>query len=102
MQYMCVECDAIIAIITLNTVCPVIRFIRMSISLYSSMYFDEDGDLAHEFYEEERLTSSTGVVRWCMKRVIDNLMPQVCLGVLYLNVHEYMLNGTSEQQTLTL
>ena len=44
------------------------------------MYFDEDGDLAHEFYKEERLTNSTGAVRWCMKRIVDKLIPQVLLG----------------------
>ena len=34
----------------------------------SSMYFDEDGDLAHEFYQEERVTApSGGPVRWRMR-----------------------------------
>ena len=42
-----------------------------------SMYFDEDGDLAHEFYQEERVVNSAGVVRWAMRRVFDNLTPQV-------------------------
>ena len=42
-----------------------------------SMYFDEDGDLAHEFYQEERVTSPSGVVRWRMKKIFDRLSPQV-------------------------
>ncbi len=43
----------------------------------SSMYFDEDGDLAHEFYQEARVVSKSGVVRWSMKRIFNNLTPQV-------------------------
>jgi hypothetical protein len=35
----------------------------------SSMFFDEDGDLAHEFYEEHKTQSSTGSVRWTMKKL---------------------------------
>lgn len=41
------------------------------------MFFDEDGDLAHEFYQEEMVVNSAGVVRWAMKRVFRNLRPQV-------------------------
>jgi len=36
------------------------------------MFFNEDGDLAHEFYEETRTSKGT-----TMKRNL-NLIPQVC------------------------
>lgn len=39
------------------------------------MYFDEDGDLAHEFYIEE-LPSKKGT-KAKMKRITSNLRPQV-------------------------
>lgn len=42
----------------------------------SSMYFDEDGDLAHEFYEETIVTKN-GRKRAKLKRVQKNLTPQV-------------------------
>lgn len=38
------------------------------------MFFDEDGDLAHEFYEEVQLPDSRATY---MKRIEDNLRPQV-------------------------
>ena len=38
------------------------------------MFFDEDGDLAHEFFEE-RKSNISGRVR--MKRLRHNLTPQV-------------------------
>ena len=42
------------------------------------MYFDEDGDLAHEFYEEYRVQSECGLTRWTMRRLIHNgIRPQV-------------------------
>ena len=43
------------------------------------MYFDEDGDLAHEFYQEEKVTGPSGGVRWRMKQIFDRLIPQVDL-----------------------
>ena len=44
----------------------------------SSMYFDEDGDLAHEFYNEQRVEVKSGVVRWVMRKVSSaHLTPQV-------------------------
>ena len=43
------------------------------------MYFDEDGDLAHEFYEEVAPKRKGG--RRKMRRVVRNLVPQV--RVLY-------------------
>jgi len=39
-----------------------------------SMYFDEDGDLAHEFYEEVPPKKKGGKRK--MKRVVKNLVPQ--------------------------
>ena len=39
-----------------------------------SMYFDEDGDLAHEFYEEVAPKRKGGKRK--MKRVVKNLVPQ--------------------------
>ena len=45
------------------------------------MYFDEDGDLAHEFYQEERVTGPSGGVRWRMKQIFDKLIPQVKRGI---------------------
>lgn len=39
-----------------------------------SMYFDEDGDLAHEFYEEVPSKKKGGKRK--MKRVVRNLVPQ--------------------------
>ena len=50
---------------------------RRMFAPYSSMYFDEDGHLAHEFYREEKVTLSTGVVRSRMKKIFDHLIPQV-------------------------
>ena len=44
------------------------------------MYFDEDGDLAEEFYEE---VSPAGHKPW-MKRVTEGLMRQVSLNVIFL------------------
>lgn len=44
--------------------------------LCSSMYYDEDGDLAHEFYEETIVTRN-GRKRAKLKRIHKNLIPQV-------------------------
>ena len=46
--------------------------IHVSMYLFRSMYFDEDGDLAHEFYEEIK---KGGKRR--MKKIEKNLTPQV-------------------------
>ncbi|XP_075704016.1 tumor suppressor candidate 2 [Rhinoderma darwinii] len=48
---------------------------NQSFSACSSMYFDEDGDLAHEFYEETIVTKN-GRKRAKLKRVQKNLRPQ--------------------------
>ena len=44
--------------------------------LHSSMFYDEDGDLAHEFYEETIVTKN-GQKRAKLRRVHKNLIPQV-------------------------
>ncbi|RXN36447.1 tumor suppressor candidate 2-like protein [Labeo rohita] len=41
----------------------------------SSLYFDEDGDLAHEFYEETVVTKN-GRKKAKLKRIHKNLIPQ--------------------------
>uniref|UniRef100_A0A3Q2UM68 Tumor suppressor 2, mitochondrial calcium regulator n=1 Tax=Fundulus heteroclitus TaxID=8078 RepID=A0A3Q2UM68_FUNHE len=41
----------------------------------SSLYYDEDGDLAHEFYEETVVTKN-GRKRSKLKRIQKNLIPQ--------------------------
>lgn len=38
------------------------------------MFFDEDGDLAHEFYEEIKISDSQ---KTTMKKKLGNLRPQV-------------------------
>ena len=40
------------------------------------MFYDEDGDLAHEFYEETIVTKN-GQKRAKLRRVHENLIPQV-------------------------
>lgn len=42
---------------------------------YRSMYFDEDGDVAHEFYEE--VPPLRRGVKATMRRILTNLTPQV-------------------------
>ncbi len=46
---------------------------------------DEDGDLAHEFYQEKRVRNKKGVVRWTMQRVNNaHLMPQVSISIMVI------------------
>uniref|UniRef100_A0A672ZZH5 Tumor suppressor 2, mitochondrial calcium regulator b n=1 Tax=Sphaeramia orbicularis TaxID=375764 RepID=A0A672ZZH5_9TELE len=45
----------------------------------SSLYYDEDGDLAHEFYEETVVTKN-GRKKSKLKRIQKNLIPQVSLA----------------------
>lgn len=45
-------------------------------SVGSSLYYDEDGDLAHEFYEETVVTKN-GRKKSKLKRIQKNLIPQV-------------------------
>ncbi|XP_076858623.1 tumor suppressor 2, mitochondrial calcium regulator b [Brachyhypopomus gauderio] len=47
----------------------------------SSMFFDEDGDLAHEFYEETVVTKN-GRKKTKLKRIHKNLIPQ---GIIKLD-----------------
>lgn len=47
----------------------------------SSMFFDEDGDLAHEFYEETIVTKN-GRKKAKLKRIHKNLTPQ---GIIKLD-----------------
>uniref|UniRef100_A0A4W5KKL4 Tumor suppressor 2, mitochondrial calcium regulator b n=1 Tax=Hucho hucho TaxID=62062 RepID=A0A4W5KKL4_9TELE len=42
---------------------------------WSSLYFDEDGDLAHEFYEET-VVMKNGRRRAKLKKIQKNLIPQ--------------------------
>ncbi|XP_046682988.1 tumor suppressor candidate 2-like [Homalodisca vitripennis] len=46
----------------------------MVLSRQGSMFFDEDGDLAHEFYEEVRPNKKGSKAK--MKRIQTNLVPQ--------------------------
>ncbi|XP_033822356.1 tumor suppressor 2, mitochondrial calcium regulator a [Periophthalmus magnuspinnatus] len=48
----------------------------------SSLYFDEDGDLAHEFYEETVVTKN-GRKKSKLKRIQKNLIPQ---GIIKLDI----------------
>ena len=47
----------------------------------SSLYYDEDGDLAHEFYEETVVTKN-GRKKAKLKRIQKNLIPQVIPSAL--------------------
>ncbi|KAL9973848.1 hypothetical protein ACROYT_G020354 [Oculina patagonica] len=51
----------------------------------SSMYFDEDGDLAHEFYEEVR-PSKKGKKSF-MKKVTRRLLPQGLVDLPHPRLH---------------
>ncbi|XP_029455430.1 tumor suppressor candidate 2 [Rhinatrema bivittatum] len=51
-----------------------------------SMYYDEDGDLAHEFYEETIITKN-GRKRAKLKRVYKNLMPQGVVKLEHPRIH---------------
>ena len=46
--------------------------------VYSSMFFDADHDLAHEFYEEVSVQLPDGRIKLTMRRIKRNLQPQVC------------------------
>lgn len=46
------------------------------LNVCSSLYYDEDGDLAHEFYEETVVTKN-GRKKSKLKRIQKNLIPQV-------------------------
>ena len=50
-----------------------------NLAFSSSMYFDEDGDLAHEFYEEVKINDSETTA---MRRKLANLRPQASRVIL--------------------
>lgn len=52
----------------------------------SSLYFDEDGDLAHEFYEETVVTKN-GRKRAKLKRIQKNLIPQGIIKLDHPRIH---------------
>lgn len=49
------------------------------------MFFDEDGDLAHEFFIEceARCEVTYSRVRWSMKKIQNGLKPQVHVYNIY-------------------
>ncbi|XP_068109081.1 tumor suppressor candidate 2 [Hyperolius riggenbachi] len=51
-----------------------------------SMFFDEDGDLAHEFYEETIVTKN-GRKRVKLKRIHKNLRPQGTIKLDHPCIH---------------
>ncbi|XP_030061354.1 tumor suppressor candidate 2 [Microcaecilia unicolor] len=51
-----------------------------------SMYYDEDGDLAHEFYEETIITRN-GRKRAKLKRIYRNLIPQGIVKLEHPRIH---------------
>lgn len=59
--------------------CADVQFL-CSCRLASSLYYDEDGDLAHEFYEETVVTKN-GRKKSKLKRIQKNLIPQVRDGL---------------------
>ncbi|XP_006631114.1 tumor suppressor 2, mitochondrial calcium regulator b [Lepisosteus oculatus] len=52
----------------------------------SSLYYDEDGDLAHEFYEETIVTKN-GRKRAKLKRIQKNLIPQGIVKLDHPRIH---------------
>uniref|UniRef100_A0A8C9KV71 Tumor suppressor 2, mitochondrial calcium regulator n=1 Tax=Serinus canaria TaxID=9135 RepID=A0A8C9KV71_SERCA len=59
---------------------------RLPYALGSSMYYDEDGDLAHEFYEETIVTKN-GRKRAKLKRIHKNLIPQGIVKLEHPRIH---------------
>lgn len=49
------------------------------------MYFDEDGDLAHEFYEEVKPTNEGGKA-W-MRQLTERLSPQGSVNLTVPRLH---------------
>ncbi|MGH0188864.1 UNVERIFIED_CONTAM: hypothetical protein FKN15_032077 [Acipenser sinensis] len=52
----------------------------------SSLYYDEDGDLAHEFYEETIVTKN-GRKRAKLKKIQKNLIPQGMVKLDHPRIH---------------
>ncbi|XP_010559933.1 PREDICTED: tumor suppressor candidate 2 [Haliaeetus leucocephalus] len=59
---------------------------QLPFPLGSSMYYDEDGDLAHEFYEETIVTKN-GRKRAKLKRIHKNLIPQGIVKLEHPRIH---------------
>ncbi|XP_055766594.1 tumor suppressor candidate 2-like isoform X1 [Salvelinus fontinalis] len=53
---------------------------------WSSLYFDEDGDLAHEFYEET-VVMKNGRRRAKLKKIQKNLIPQGTIKLDHPCIH---------------
>ena len=47
------------------------------------MYFDEEGELAHEFYEECKV----GPRKWTMRRILHHLRPQGRVKLTHPRLH---------------
>jgi len=64
----------------------------------SSLYFDEDGDLAHEFYEETVVTKN-GRKKAKLKRIQKNLIPQVSYTdpVRYMDMFSAKMTGSTQE-----
>ncbi|CAI9575591.1 unnamed protein product, partial [Staurois parvus] len=69
-------------------VCPGIQARRRPsyFTRRGSMFFDEDGDLAHEFYEETIVTKN-GRKRAKLKRIHKNLRPQGTIKLDHPCIH---------------
>uniref|UniRef100_A0A8C3XVJ9 Tumor suppressor 2, mitochondrial calcium regulator n=1 Tax=Chelydra serpentina TaxID=8475 RepID=A0A8C3XVJ9_CHESE len=65
----------------LELACP-----RVKLFWWLSMYYDEDGDLAHEFYEETIVTKN-GRKRAKLKRIHKNLIPQGIVKLEHPRIH---------------
>uniref|UniRef100_A0A8C3XW80 Tumor suppressor 2, mitochondrial calcium regulator n=2 Tax=Chelydra serpentina TaxID=8475 RepID=A0A8C3XW80_CHESE len=63
-----------------------VSYVLLSPFLCSSMYYDEDGDLAHEFYEETIVTKN-GRKRAKLKRIHKNLIPQGIVKLEHPRIH---------------
>uniref|UniRef100_A0A8C0GS22 Tumor suppressor 2, mitochondrial calcium regulator n=3 Tax=Archelosauria TaxID=1329799 RepID=A0A8C0GS22_CHEAB len=63
-----------------------VPYVLLSLFLCSSMYYDEDGDLAHEFYEETVVTKN-GRKRAKLKRIHKNLIPQGIVKLEHPRIH---------------
>ncbi|XP_028855138.1 tumor suppressor 2, mitochondrial calcium regulator a [Denticeps clupeoides] len=59
---------------------------RLIFTRRSSLYYDEDGDLAHEFYEETVVTKN-GRKRAKLKRIQKNLIPQGIVRLDHPRLH---------------
>lgn len=69
----------------------------MILFLYSRKYIDSDGDVAHEFYEQQRVTYKTPDGRRKRSRVImrkvpnEQLTPLVCIILRNLIIKTFVI-----------